>query len=241
METTAPRPQGKTEAVYTQLKAEIEDGTFLPGQAMPESMLVKHTGASRTPVREALRRLAADGLIEMAPRTKTPATVARISLRSVRELFQFRRILEPAAIKEVVEEARQDQRIVDGFTELGQKFAGIEGADYSPEFASEFRELTSAFDTMLIHFTPNSHLRRAIEELRPHTARLRRIAHTDKGRLGESVQEHIAMCKAITDGDAEEAARTLFDHLLHVDRAVFQALLADQAGSRRDGAVDLVS
>lgn len=232
------RQPGKTESVYAQIKSEIEDGTFLPGQTMPETMLVEHTGASRTPVREALRRLAAEGLVEIAPRT--PATVARISLRTVRELFDFRRVVEPAAIRAVVGETARNERIAAYFSKLADRFGEISGAEYSAEFAAEFRQLTSEFDTSLIEFTPNAHLRRSIEELRPHTTRLRRIAHTDHGRLGESVEEHIAMCRAIVAGDAIEAGRTLEDHLVHVDRAIFHALLGEQQGVSA-GIVDLVS
>jgi DNA-binding transcriptional MocR family regulator len=113
-EQVGAKPVGKTEAVYLRLKTEIENGDFEPGQALTEFMLVEHTGASRTPVREALRRLAAEGLVNIAPRVG--ATVARISLRTVRELFDYRRVLEPAAIRMVVQEAAQVPGITERFT-----------------------------------------------------------------------------------------------------------------------------
>lgn len=239
VEHTSGRRPGKTELVYRQLKAEIEDGIFLPGQDLPEAVLVEHTGASRTPVREALRKLAAEGLVDLEPRRA--ATVARISLRSVRELFDYRRILEPASIRLVVAEASRSSDIREVFSGLQGQLEQLAGEEYSREFAQRFRELTAEFDLALVRFTPNAHLYRAISDLRPHTARLRRIAHMEQGRLGESIREHVAMCGHIISGDADAAARELGAHLTHVHDAIIQALLSGRQDTRTGAAVDLVS
>lgn len=238
LEPTEAKRLGKTEAVYLRLKAEIEDGTFEPGQALTEIMLVEHTGASRTPVREALRKLAAEGLVDIAPRVG--ATVARISLRSVRELFDYRRVLEPAAIRMVVEDASNDPGITAKFESIAERFAVLDGQPYSEEFAASYRQLAEEFDMTLIDCTQNYHLARAIKELRPHSARLRRIAHTDQQRLGVAVKEHLGMCHAIAAGDADNAAEALRLHLVHVDEAIFKALLSS-GRETRGSAIDLVS
>jgi DNA-binding GntR family transcriptional regulator len=201
-------------------------------------MLVEYTGASRTPVREALRKLAADGLVDIAPRVG--ATVARISLRSVRELFDYRRVLEPAAIRMVVDEAVANPGITAKFQNIAERFAALDGQPYSEEFAASYRQLADEFDVTLIECTPNFHLARAIRELRPHTARLRRIAHTDQQRLGYAVREHLVMCRAIAAGEADSAAEALRLHLIHVDEAIFKALLSS-GREARGSAIDLVS
>lgn len=229
---------GKTEAVYAKLKAEIEEGFFEPGQALTEVMLVAHTGASRTPVREALRRLAAEGLVNIAPRVG--ATVARISLRSVRELFDYRRILEPAAIRMVVEEASVTPEITAKFQSIADRFAVLDGQAYSQEFAAAYRSLADEFDMTLIDCTPNYHLARSIRELRPHSARLRRIAHTDRERLGFAVKEHLTMCHAVVAGEADGAAEALRLHLIHVDEAIFKTLMSS-GREARGSVIDLVS
>ncbi len=232
------RAPGKTDAVYLQLKSDIEEGVFSPGETLPEIMLVDRTGASRTPVREALRRLAADGLVEIAPRR--PAVVSRISLRTVRELFDFRRIIEPAAIRLVAREAEESAEIRDRFAALQQDFQEILGLEYNESFAARFRANTRHFDDLLLQYTPNGHLSRSIAELRTHTARLKRIAHTDHARLHESTAEHIAMCQAIIEGQEQQAATMLDEHLHHVDRAIFAALLDQQESGRSRGHVDLL-
>jgi DNA-binding GntR family transcriptional regulator len=237
VERVDAKPVGKTEAVYLRLKEEIENGDFEPGQALTEFMLVEHTGASRTPVREALRRLAAEGLVNIAPRVG--ATVARISLRSVRELFDYRRVLEPAAIRMVVEEAAVEPAIAGRFADIDARFAALAESPRAEGFIDEYRRLAEEFDTALIECTPNAHLSRAVRELRPHTARLRRIAHAKRDRLMEAIGEHRQMCKAIADGRADAAAEALRLHLVHVDEAIFQALLSGRDARGRD--IDLVS
>lgn len=231
------RTLGKTDAVYLQLKSDIEDGVFFPGETLPEIMLVERTGASRTPVREALRRLASDGLVEIAPRR--PAVVSRISLRTVRELFDFRRIVEPAAIRLVTQETQESTKMRDSFVTLKQDFQKILNLKYDESFAAKFRTNARRFDDLLLQHTPNGHLSRSISELRTHTARLKRIAHTDHQRLNESITEHIAMCEAIIAGQGQRAATILDEHLDHVDRAIFAALLDQQESGRSRSDVDL--
>ena len=95
----------KADQVHAQLKAQIELGELTPGTPLSELSLVARTGASRTPVREALRRLAAEGLVDLAPRLG--ARVSRVSAQSVRDLFEFRQLLEPAAIRSATEAANR--------------------------------------------------------------------------------------------------------------------------------------
>ena len=91
------------------LKEEIELGELAPGTPLSELSLVERTGASRTPVREALRRLAAEGLVDLVPRQG--ARVSRVSLQSVRDLFDFRALLEPAAVRQATEAAAADPQL----------------------------------------------------------------------------------------------------------------------------------
>lgn len=227
---------GKTEAVYRQLKAEIASGRRPPGASLVEVKLVEETGASRTPVREALRRLAAEGLVELAPRMG--AKVARLSLRSTRELFDYRRVLEPAAIGMVVAEARRGVGITARFSEIADQFTALQGKPHDEVFIERYRELATEFDLALIESTPNDHLARAIRELRPHTARLRQIAHAEHQRLDAGIAEHLAMCGHIVAGDAEAAVATLTEHLHHVDEAIFAAMMRSGQDSRT-AAVDV--
>jgi len=215
----------KAEAIYRLLKSEIEQGVFAPGQTLGEVMLVERTGASRTPVREALRRLAADGLVDFTPRVG--ATVARISLQSARELFDFRIVLEPAAMRAVAQLIPQSPDLRETFVAFDARLAQLRTEAPSTDRTRRFYDLAEEFDRAIAAATPNSYLTRAILEMRPHTARLRKLAHSAPERLEVSLVEHQLMCQALMDGDPEAAASTCKHHLQQTIETIFDALLTD--------------
>lgn len=221
--------QGKAARVYVQLRKDIEEGVLPPGQTLSETQLVEYTGASRTPVREAIHRLATEGLIDLAPR-RAP-TVSRISLGNARALFDYRRILEPAAIAAVTLRAAKDDATRNEFVALRERFRKLHGDDRAADFDLQFAEATAEFDRLLARRTPNEYLGREITDLRPHSARLRNIAHGDRERLAESITEHVVMCSAILAGDSKGAAEAMTVHLNHVEQSIFRQLIGAEAGT----------
>lgn len=218
---TAPGPS-RADQVHAQLKEEIELGELGPGAPLAELSLVARTGASRTPVREALRRLAAEGLVDLVPRQG--ARVSRVSLQSVRDLFDFRVMLEPAAIRQATEATAADPALRRTFTAMRTEFARIQKRANSPARARDFYALADRFDWAVIDATRNEHLRRTIAELRPHTARLRNLSHADPSRVDVSVAEHLVICDAVLRGDADEAAARTAEHLVGSLETIFRNL-----------------
>jgi DNA-binding GntR family transcriptional regulator len=214
----------KADQVHAQLKEQIELGELAPGEPLSELSLVARTGASRTPVREALRRLAAEGLVDLAPRLG--ARVSRVSAQNVRDLFEFRQLLEPAAIRQATETAAADPAVRQVFTDMRDGFARIRDRAPSHERSRDFYELADRFDWAIIAATRNEHLRRTIADLRPHTARLRNLSHLDPQRTDVSVGEHLAICDALLAGDADEAASRITGHLAESVRTIFRNLAA---------------
>jgi len=221
----------KADQVHAQLKEQIELGDLAPGAPLSELSLVARTGASRTPVREALRRLAAEGLVDLAPRLG--ARVSRVSAQSVRDLFEFRQLLEPAAIRSATEVAGADPVVRQVFADLRAGFAGIRARTPSQERSRDFYELADRFDWAIIDATRNEHLRRTIADLRPHTARLRNLSHLDPQRTDVSVGEHLAICDAMLAGDADTAASLIAGHLAESAQTIFRNL-ADAPGDGLD-------
>jgi len=218
---TDPGPS-KADQVHAQLKEEIELGELAPGTSLSELTLVERTGASRTPVREALRRLAAEGLVDLTPRLG--ARVSRVSAQSVRDLFEFRQLLEPVAIRQATETAAADAEVRRTFTAMRSEFTRIQRRVPSQDRSRAFYELADRFDWAIIDATRNEHLRRTIAELRPHTARLRNLSHLDPQRTDVSVTEHLAICDALLAGDADAAASLIAGHLAESVRTIFRNL-----------------
>ncbi len=218
---TDPGPS-KADQVHAQLKEEIELGELAPGTSLSELSLVERTGASRTPVREALRRLAAEGLVDLTPRLG--ARVSRVSAQSVRDLFEFRQLLEPVAIRQATETAAADPEVRRTFTSMRTEFTRIQRRVPSQARSRAFYEVADRFDWAIIHATRNEHLRRTIAELRPHTARLRNLSHLDPQRTDVSVTEHLEICDALLTGDADAAASLIAGHLAESVRTIFRNL-----------------
>lgn len=92
MHMTATVGTSAAERVHHVVRDGIVDGTFAPGDRLPEEELATRAGVSRTPVREALRRLAAEGFVTFVP--NRGAQVAQWSARDLEEIFQLRALLE---------------------------------------------------------------------------------------------------------------------------------------------------
>jgi DNA-binding GntR family transcriptional regulator len=219
-------PPSKADLVHAQLKADIEAGILTPGTPLGEQALVERTGASRTPVREALRRLAAEGLVDILPHQG--ARVSRVSPQSVRDLFAFRAMLEPEAMRQAAEAVDGDAALRRELTRLRGEFAKIRERSPSTARSMRFYELADRFDWTVIEATGNEHLRRTIAELRPHTARLRNLSHADPQRVEVSVEEHLRMCDALLAGDGDQAADACREHLAESVRMIFRTALAGQ-------------
>ncbi len=222
--TADPQPEeaSKADQVHRRLREEIELGELAPGTPLSELSLVARTGASRTPVREALRRLAAEGLVDLVPRQG--ARVSRVSLQSVRDLFEFRSLLEPTAMRQATEAAATDPALRRTFASMRGEFTRVVRRAPSQTRSRAFYELADRFDWAIIGATRNEHLRRTIAELRPHTARLRNLSHVDPQRVEVSVVEHLRMCDALLAGDADEAAAAVAEHLTQSLRTIFRNL-----------------
>ena len=217
--------ESKAELVYRQLRGEIEAGTLPPGTALGELAVVARTGASRTPVREALRRLAADGLVDLPPRRG--ARVSRVSLRSVRDLFDLRTMLEPEAMRQTARATATDPALRATFTGMRADLARLQRRSPTPARTHAFYELADRFDVAVVGGCGNEHLRRVLVDLRAHTARLRNLSHADPRRIEVSVAEHLRMCDALLAGDAEAAAAACTEHLRQGLRTIVARLVSD--------------
>jgi DNA-binding GntR family transcriptional regulator len=215
----SPADASKADLVHRRLREEIELGELAPGTPLSELWLVERTGASRTPVREALRRLAAEGLVDLVPRQG--ARVSRVSLRSVRDLFVFRSLLEPAAMRQATEAAAADPVVRRAFAAMRTEFARVARRAPSPARSRTFYDVADRFDRAIIGATGNEYLRRTIAELRTHTARLRNLSHVDPQRVEVSVAEHLRMCDALLAGDADAAAAAIAEHLAQSLETIF--------------------
>jgi DNA-binding GntR family transcriptional regulator len=222
------RATGKSEAVYERLKSDIESLRLRPGARLSEVRLGQELGASRTPVREAIRRLDAEGLVVFVP--GEVARVAPISLGGVRALFDFRMLLEPPAAASVATAGASEERVLVPFRgllerleEFDESFRERDAAAQSRSY-QEFYEVTEGFDQAVIAACRNPYLARTIRDLRSQTVRLRHLSHSGPRRMLTSLEEHRAMLKAVLQGDAQAAEAACRHHLAQTLQALIDSL-----------------
>jgi DNA-binding GntR family transcriptional regulator len=226
----------KADQMYSVLRDEILTGQLRPGESLSVLKIADRFGASRTPVRDAFIRLESDGLVSLIDRQG--ARVSPISIRGVRDLFEMRIMLEGSATRQVAEAAEHDDKIRGVFTDLISAFQDVAGQTPSPERRDRFYELAEAYDQAVIAHTRNEHLSRMVADLRPHSARLRIIAHSRPDRLEISLKEHLAMLTAIIEHDTDKAVAACTEHLSNTQKTILDAVL-DPNGSAVS--LDLVS
>ena len=191
--------------IAANLREEILNGILEPGQRLQEQVLAERYGVSRVPVRDALRRLEVERLIEMEP--NRGAFVGRVTPEEAVELLRVRLVLEEllgrdAARNRTEEQVEQLRQIV------AEGAASVRGS--SP---SQLVGLNTRFHRLLGEASHNPTAAGLVEQLRTRSE----LEYSGKlpRRAEASWKEHAAICEAIAAGDPEEAARCVNEHLMH--------------------------
>ena len=217
MSTAADRVRASDRA-YATLLEEIQSGTLAPGAVLAEVEQATRLGVSRTPLREALQQLAADGLVTQQSARVTVVTA--IDADDIRALFEIRRALEESAARLAAE--RGDRA---AFASLADEFAATTELT-APQGADDYYALIARFDGAVDHAVRNHYLRSALRTVRTHLVRVRRLARDKPERLSASVAEHRLIAEALAAGNAELAAHATHVHLHNALTSILASLPA---------------
>jgi len=206
-----------SDAAYATLLEEIQTGVLAPGTVLGEVEQSARLGVSRTPLRTALARLASDGLVTQASPRVTVVTDVRSD--DIRALFTVRRALEETAARlaAVSHSAPSFVRIADAFA----------SADLDGDAARDaYYALIADFDAALDAATDNDYLVSALQTVRTHLVRVRRLARYQPERLAASVAEHRLIASAIGAGDGDLAAHAVHVHLHNALTSILESIEA---------------
>jgi len=203
------------EAVCETLRDAIRKGILEPGERLMEVQLAEELGISRTPVREAIRKLEQEGYVIMMPRRGT--YVADISAGDIKEIFEIRSALESLAAGLAARRIEPDE-----LETLQNLLLEIEGYIAKNDI-EKIVETDIKFHGLLYQVSRNDRLVNIISNLKEQLARFRTLSMSYPGRLQETLEEHSEMVEAIANGDAS-AARDAAEH--HMERAEKTLLMA---------------
>ena len=214
------RPLALGDQVYQTLRGHLRDGTILAGQPLQEVQLAEKLGVSRTPVREALTRLASEGLLASDGRS---FVVPSLSLEDVDDIYEVRFLLEPAAMRRVAEltPAAAVRAPID-------EALAAASAAYKANDADAFREANIRFRNAWIALVPNSRLVRAIEQYADHMMRIRALTLGDQKVRTIVIKGLKRIAEALAAGNGDDAATAMRDHLGEAKRCFIAATGLDK-------------
>ncbi|ORE90480.1 GntR family transcriptional regulator [Aurantimonas sp. 22II-16-19i] len=198
----ATRPAGQR--AYAAIRAGILGGAFPPGGFIEEGQACELTGVSRTPVREALTRLAAEGFVELHPRRG--AMVRPLLGSELRDLLEVRRMIESHAIRRICEDRRAVPGCLYGLCET-REAASVDDLLTSVEINTRFHH-------GIVEAAGNGVLTKAYEGLHASLGRASMLSLQMKFGDSDLInQEHRELLDALSAHDAEAALAVLQRHL----------------------------
>ncbi len=199
-------PTALYQEVAERLRQRIFAHELTPGTWIDEQKLAEQYGISRTPLREALKVLASEGLVELKPRRG--CYVTEISRQDLDDIFPLMAMLEARCAVEAVRHARPvDVRDLEGIHERLEAAARDGRID-------AFFEANQEFHRRIQELSGNRWLLSVIQDLRKVLKLSRLHSLSLEGRLQQSLDEHRAIMAAFAAGNAEGAERLMHDHLL---------------------------
>lgn len=218
------RDDSLAERVYRKLKEDIFELRLLPGDRFSEGKLATRMQASRTPVRQALQRLASEGWL--AVRFRSGWQVLPFDFEQFEELYELRILLETAALRRLAERPQT---------------AALAELETTWLVAEEARELDSrrlasldeAFHCQLLEAAGNRELARVHREVTERIRIVRRLDFTEPPRIEATYREHAAILEALRDGNVDLACQLLSAHIWE-SRTAVRRITAQRLHAARD-------
>jgi len=195
--------QSRGSVAYDAVMGALRDGTFGPGDRLREEDVAERLSLSRTPVREALRRLEADGIVEHRPRIG--AVIRRLDYTGVVELYEMRVVLERTAAELAAKHGLQAE-----FDTLDSLNDRMEAARATPALCVA---LNQDFHQALYYAGRNRFLLEAARAINNSLLLLGPSTYTDGARIDMVVQQHRAIVGALRDADIQAAGAAAEAHL----------------------------
>ncbi len=201
------------ELVYLELKHKILTGEILSQTRLMEINLSEKMNVSRTPIREAIKRLAEDGLVKVEPRRG--AYVANISIKDMIDVFEVREDLEgfvaQLAAQRIKDAEREELRKISRECELAMK----------TEDKESIIELDEKFHNFIVACCANETLSQLVRYVQDLSLRFRYLYYDDFTLYESTINQHNKIMTAIVEGDSETARREADSHVKELKKFVY--------------------
>ena len=201
--------------IYERLENDIITGVYPRGEVLTEMKLVEQLGVSRTPIREALRRLEQERLIKD---TGKGSIVLGITLEDMIDIMNIRQRVEGLAAYYATENMTPE-----GLEKLRQ-LNDLQDFYYTRKDAARQSQMDDLFHDTIYELSQRTIIRDTLQPLHRKTMRYRKISLEDPARLGLSIQEHKDIFNAMAAGNAELAEELTVQHIINAKNSMMTRL-----------------
>ena len=208
------------DVVFKTLRQGILTGELKPGERLMEIHLANKLGVSRTPIREAIRKLELEGLVTMIPRRG--AEVAQITEKSMKDVLEVRKVLDDLSVELACERITEEEKEL-----LKNACVDFEEAVKTGDFA-KIAKTDVAFHDIIVTATRNIRLSQMVNNLAEQMYRYRFEYIKDSTQHARLVQEHEEICQGVIAGDKKRALEAIEKHIDNQEIAVLKQIRIDR-------------
>lgn len=208
------------DVVFKTLRQGILTGELKPGERLMEIHLANKLGVSRTPIREAIRKLELEGLVTMIPRRG--AEVAQITEKSMKDVLEVRKVLDNLSVELACDRITEEEKEM-----LQNACVDFEDAVKTGDF-SMIAKTDVAFHDIIVAATRNIRLSQMVNNLAEQMYRYRFEYIKDSSQHNRLIQEHKEICGGIISGDKAKALQAIEAHIDNQEIAVLKQIRIDR-------------
>lgn len=204
------------DVVFNTLRQAILTGELKPGERLMEIHLADRLGVSRTPIREAIRKLELEGLVIMIPRKG--AQVAKITEKNLKDVLEVRKALDMLAVKLACQRMSEEEKVE--LKKACDEFARV----IQNNNTKDITEADVRFHDIILNSTGNDRLIQLVNNLAEQMYRYRLEYIKDSAYHNRLVQEHEAIYHAIINKEEENAAKAVVVHIDNQEKTIIEHL-----------------
>ena len=212
------------DVVFNTLRQAILKGELEPGERLMEIQLADRLGVSRTPIREAIRKLELEGLVLMIPRKG--AEVAKISERSLRDVLEVRQALDALAMELACERISEEE--IGKLRQARDNFAEITKTQDAVQIAQADVELHD----IIVQGSRNEKLAQMVSNLSQQMYRYRLEYIKDVSQHGRLIEEHEEIYRCISSRDKNAGAKAIKMHIYNQEQSILNQIQQNKGTSR---------
>lgn len=202
--------------IYHTLKSKIIEGDLEEGRKITESEVANLMDVSKTPAREALKSLAANGFITIKKNKRME--IAKVSLKDIREVYQIRAVLDALGARLAAEKI--EQKDIEKFTDIVNKMEEC----VKKKDIKAYSNNANKFHALVMNISNNKNLENIINSLREKTDRYRIKSIRLEGRLTDSLKEHKEILKALIEGNSKQISEKCEIHIENALKNILKSI-----------------